>query len=82
MYILVSANTVSSFYLKVIALDSKNAIEKLSSGSQELFFTEYGKFKNFEAKVKVVAKSTTKDEDIERAKVIVHLHTINSHIEL
>jgi hypothetical protein len=78
----VVSSSLSSYYLKVLAVDTNNAVERLSSGSQELFFTQYGKFKNFEAKVKVVAKSSTKDEDIENAKVLVHLHSINSHIGL
>jgi hypothetical protein len=79
---MVMSKAVSSYYLKVLAVDSINAVERLSSGSQELFFTPYGKFKNFEAKVKVVAKTGTKDEDIDKAKVIIHLHSINSHIGL
>lgn len=82
IYILVTSSSLSSYYLKVLALDTNINVEKLSSGSQELFFTPYGNFKNFEAKVKVIAKSSTKDKDIETAKVLVHLHSINSHIGL
>lgn len=79
---MVSANTPSSYYLKVVTVDSSNTIESLSSGSQELFFTPYGKFKNFEAKVKVVAKKSETDENIPISKVIIHLNSINSHIAL
>lgn len=72
-----------TFYLKVQTLDSKNPIEKLTTGSKEQFFTSYGKIKNFVATVRTVAHSNAKEETlVKNQRVKVLLHSINRHVEL
>lgn len=80
---MVQGTVPSTYYLKVQAFDSTTQLEKLTSGSKEMFFSPYGKVKNFQALVKAVAPSTAKAEDLVKNQMIhVSLHSLNGHVQL
>ena len=76
---MVYSTVESTFFIKVFGMNSDYKVEILSAGSSELFFSPYNVVKNFEAKVKVVAKIKEVPTPI---KILANLHSYNSHIEL
>lgn len=79
---MVLSSVKSSFYLKITAVDSGKPVESLSTGSQEIFYSKYDIFKNFDAKISVVSKAGMADSELPATKVLVHLHSLNPHISL
>lgn len=76
---MVQAAVKSSYYLKVTAADAGSVVDRLSTGSRELFISKLGVMKNFEAKVVVIGR---KGEEMPPTGVKVHLHASNPHVSL